>query len=297
MKKYFLISFMLLFVACTKDELSKTNPFILLQTGDQFTNNGAYVPIGGKIKFGISAIGDGAAITNLTIKRITNNEEVIEEDLGMYVKEEELDKIFTFNKGSSEKEIWVFSIMNLHRDTASVRTVVYKGDGSAYGPINYYPSITIAYQSSKSFPRYLDLNTGKAYNKQTIAGKEGTIDLVGYYYLCSGKSSPTLSCPGYKTARIYHPEISNWAVQNTVLYDYKTADENLITAEDFDKSQNDSLMISSFIPDKTSSTCKFSSTGKIIPFKTDKNKYGLIKVIRADESETGSIELAIKIQK
>ena len=296
-KLFFILIFLFNISACTEDDLTETNPFVLLKTGSEFTQSGAYIPVGGQIKFGISAVGDGAAITNLTIQRITDKGTITELDKGMYVKKGGLDTTVIFIKGSSIQEIWKFSIMNDHRDTASVSTIINKGEGSAYGEIDYFPSLTIGYQNNTNAPYFADLNTGNAYNNSTIVGNEADIDLVSYYYLSSGKSSPTLSCPSYETARSFYPVMSDWSVQNSLLYDYYTTDNNLVSIEEFNAAQNDSLAVNAYTPNSASGTCKFCYTGKIIPFKTDLGKYGLIKVIRADEVDTGSIEIAIKIQK
>jgi len=294
--KLFFIGILVFLSACSKDNLSETTPFIFLKSGDEFTSHQSYVPVGGQLKFGISAIGDGAAITNLTIKRITEQGTIIELDQGMYLKTGGLDTTVTFVKGNASKEIWKFSIMNDHRDTASVSTIVYKGEGSAYGDIHYFPSITIGYQTNNSLPYYIDLHTGQTYDNTTSSGNESVIDLVSYYYLSSGKSSPTLSCPSYETARSYHPAMNDWPVQNATLYDYETTDNDLISIDEFDSAQNDSLLVNGYIPSSTSGTCKYCYTGKIIPFKTKDGKYGLIKVIHADEAESGRIEIAVKIQ-
>jgi hypothetical protein len=215
----------------------------------------------------------------------------------MFIKKGGLDTNLVFFKGSSEKEIWRFIIMNDHRDTASISTVIYKGAGSAYGPIEYFPSIKVGYQKNTSLPFYIDLNSGMAYNNSTVSDNESKIDLVSYYYLNSGVSSPTLSCPAYETARTHYDAINSWTTQNSTSYDYFTCDNDLISATEFEASQNDSLMVSAYTPNSVSGTCKFCYTGKIIPFKTTEGKYGIIRVIHADEVDTGSIEIAVKIQK
>ena len=122
MKKIFFLSFLIivfLFVQCTKDENTESSPFILLRTGDTYTANESKIPVGGQLKFGISAVGDGFAITNLTIKRIATSNTIIELDKGLYIKKGGIDTVFTFTKGLSESETWKFSILNENRDTAS----------------------------------------------------------------------------------------------------------------------------------------------------------------------------------
>jgi hypothetical protein len=288
---------LLLFIQCSDDADVTSSPFVLLKTGDAYTNNEASVPVGGQLRFGISAVGDGFAITNLTIKRITEQGTISELDRGMFIKTGGLDTTVTFYKGNAEQETWKFAIMNSNRDTASVSIIVNKGAGSAYGDIDYFPSITIGYQNNSGLPNFVDINTGITYSSSTISGHEALIDLVSYYYLSSGISSPTLSCPAYTTAKSYYPAINNWTTQNSTVYDYYTTDNNLISVTQFDAAQNDSLLINGYKPASVSGTCKFCYTGKIIPFKNVQGKYGIIKVIRADEFDTGSIEIAVKIQK
>ncbi|MDX9696860.1 MAG: hypothetical protein RBT49_13805 [Bacteroidales bacterium] len=296
-KVIFLFVLSILLIRCTEDNGVTSTPFILLKTGDQYTINEAYVPVGGQLKFGISAAGDGFEITNLTVKRKTDAGSVTELDKGMFIKKGGLDTLLTYYKGYADKETWIFSIMNSNRDTASVSIIVNKGSGSAYGDIDFFPSITIGYQNNSTLPNYVDANSGQAYTNSTVAGNESLIDLVSYYYLSSGASSPTISCPSYNTAKSYYPVMNDWTVQNSTVYDYFTTDNNLISATEFDTAQNDSLLINGYKPESVSGTCKFCFAGKVIPFKTSQGKYGLLKVLHADEFDTGYIEIAIKIQK
>ena len=221
--KLFFILFLLPFsFSCTEEDLSPTNPSIILETGTEYTANNAEIPVGGKITIKIIANGDGAAITNLTIKRSTSNGIITEVDHGMYLKNKDLDTVLTFVKSSAEQELWTFSILNDHRDIATTSMLIKLGIGSAYGEIDYFPSVTIGYQENTSLPHYLDLNNGIAYDASNISGNESSINLVSYYYLSSGTSSPTLSCPSYETARSFYPAMSDWSVQNSTLYDYET---------------------------------------------------------------------------
>ncbi len=53
----------------------------------------------------------------------------------------------------------------------------------------------------------------------------------------------------------------------------------------------------SFNPQSVSGLCKYCNTGKIVPFKTEDGKFGLIRVVHADLFDAGYMELDIKIQK
>ncbi|MCU0371522.1 MAG: hypothetical protein MUC31_08905 [Bacteroidales bacterium] len=271
-------------------------PFIILQSGEGFTQEYDRVPVGGQLKFGISAVGGGAAITNLRVKRITEDGTVVELDKGIYVLTGGIDTVLLYTKSDAETETWNVFIMNENRDTASLFIEIYLGDGSAYGPIRHFPSITIGYPANSGYPHYLDLDSGYAYSQDNVTGSEQDVDLAAFFYYTSGKSSPTLTCPAYPSALTYYPEFAGWPVKNSTLYDYKTTDNDLVSAEQFDSAANDSLLVAGYKPQNVSGLCKFCYPGKVIPFKTSGGNYGMVKVIRADEQEGGSMEIEVKIQ-
>lgn len=297
-----LISAILLYtVGCKKDEEATIKPRVLLKNGD-YTLNEQLVPVGGKLKFGITATDGDAIITNLRIKRIANGKETIELDKGLYIKKGGLDFDFNSTKSSAPQEIWEFFVMNSHRDSAITTLTINLGAGSAYGDINYYPPFKIGMQNNTNLPNYVDLHTGNLFTKINITSHESEIDLVGFVYTTSGILSPTLCCPGYTgsssvTGADRYPEIESWGVKNLTSYDYYSSDNNLVSADKFGKAVNDSLLVTSFKPGSVSGLCKYCNTGKIIPFKTEDGKYGLVHVIHADLSETGYMELEVKIQK
>lgn len=282
---------------CDKEKNPGYPPVILLKPGGQYTSEGAYVPVGGKLTFGLSVSGSGAAITNLRVKRISEGSKITEIDNGMFITKGGLDTTLIFNKGSAVSEKWTFFVMNANRDTSSVSVTVNLGSGSAYGDIDSFPSVIVGYHLNNVYPHFIDLNTGLAYDHSSVTGHEAAIDLAAFWYITSGKSSPTLTCPGYPSAQTYYPEFNSWTIRNSTVYDYFTSDNALISDELFNKAGNDSLLVAGYTPQNVSGLCKYCSTGKVIPFKTSTGKYGLIMIKRADETQDGSMEVAIKIQK
>jgi len=253
--------------------------------------------VGGQIRIGMLASGSGSALTYLRIERITASDTLIQLDRGIYAGREGYDADFVFSKDTAATETWKVTVMNADRMIASESLIINRGSGSAYGEINYYPSIILGFQNNTSLNHYLDVDMGVAYDDNSIAGHEGDVDILGYYYVTSGLNSPSLTCPGYTAAVGFYPSLNSWPVKLTTLYDYKSTDNNLISPDFFDAAANDSLLVTAYKPDKVSGNCKYCYTGKIVPFKTEAGKYGLIKVLRADESDIGSIEVAVKIQK
>jgi hypothetical protein len=90
--------------------------------------------------------------------------------------------------------------------------------------------------------------------------------------------------------------VGSWSTRNSTLYDYNAVDNDLVSLDDFNAATNDSLLVAAFKPQSTSGNCKFCFPGKIVPFKTQNGKYGLIRVIHADQVAEGYMELEIKIQ-
>ena len=86
-------------------------------------------------------------------------------------------------------------------------------------------------------------------------------------------------------------------MKNSTSYDYKTSDNDLVSIAQFDAAENDSLLVAGYKPQNVSGLCKFCYTNKVIPFKTASGKYGMVKVIRADELDQGSMEIAVKVQR
>jgi hypothetical protein len=283
-----------LYISGCVSEEPETNPFIIMKIGNGLITDGSTVSPGGTMKFGISATGGGGTITNLVVKRNGDGVIVTEMDRGIYITSGGLDTVLTFTRGYATTEKWTFFIMNSYRDTASVSLTVLKGSGSAYGEINYYPSVTLGYQSNTFYPQYLDVNTGVSYTSATVTGNESLIDLVMLWHI---NNYPTLSCPGYGATQSYYALFSSWTAKNMTTYDYYTSDNNLITTDQFDAAKNDSLLTLGYKPGNVSGFSKYAYTGKVVPFKTSEGKYGLVKIINAGENADGAAEIAVKIQK
>ncbi len=291
-----LLLLILALAGCTPDE-QETTPLVLLRAGSPFTADGSSVAPGGALRFGLSVSGGGGAITNLVVKRISDGVTVTETDRGMYISYGGLDTTLTYTRGYGQLEKWVFTVMNSHRDTASASLTVLKGAGSAWGEISYHPSIKIGLQENNSLPHFVDLHSGAAYDAAGVTGHEAEVDMALFWYLTSGTSSPTLTCPAYSPALTYYPLFGTWNVKNQTMYDYYTSDNNLVTPAQFGLAANDSLLVNAYRPGSVSGQSKFAYTGKVVPFRTADGKYGLIRVIHADETPSGEMEIAVKIQK
>lgn len=286
-------------MACSEEKSEHQNPPILvLKTGD-YTPNEALIPVGGKISFGITAAEGDAPLTLLRIQRTSNGNVITELDKGLFIIKGGLD--FTFNsvKSSSEVENWTIMVMNANRDSAKVNRTVLLGEGSAYGPIYHFTGIMVGMQNNMQYPQFLDFHTGNTYSSSTVQGNEALIDFVGFVYFTGGVWSPTLCCPAYSGSTSvtgFYPQIGSWAIRNSTLYDYYSSDNNLVDSTLFLAALNDSLLVESYKPGNVSGLSKYANTSKIIPFKTEDGKYGLMRIMHSDQIPEGYMEIEIKIQ-
>lgn len=294
-KTVFLILVVITFCYCKDSSEVITPPQIDFLAGE-YTLDGDIVPLGGKLSFGVKVISTDLPITNIRVQRIADGVTIVEADKGMYFTEGELDYELTAVKSAAELEEWVFMVMNSNRDSAKNSLTIHLGEGADWGSIKHFASLMIGMQNNTEFPHFLDLKTGNLYTNQTVAGNEASIDLLGFVYLTNGVMSPTLSCPQYSSVPGHYPIVGDWSTRNSTLYDYNAVDNDLVDPLEFENAFNDSLLVVSYRPANTSGNCKFCFTGKIIPFKTQGGKYGLIRVIHADVIPEGYMELEVKIQ-
>ncbi len=300
MKRAIIIAaILILFANCKKEEETILPPTIVLIGGDGVTENDAIVPVGGRLRFSIAASSKNAPITNFRVQRVVNGRAITELDKGIYVADGGFSYTYNAVKSGVEVELWRFMVMNANRDSATITRTVLLGEGSAYGAINHYPSLFVGMQNNSLYPQFVDLHSGNLFTPTSVAGNEATIDLVGFVYQTSGVMSPTLCCPAYtgsSSVTTHYPIISNWAIRNATQYDYYASDNNTVDPAKFNLAANDSLLVESFSPQSVSGLCKYAYTDKIIPFKTDDGKYGLVRVKHSDITTDGYMELEVKIQ-
>lgn len=301
-KKIFSFSIVLsiiIFSGCKKDNEVPEGPQIKLKSSGIYTQNNAIIAIGHKLFFGIEATAGDEVITNFTIKKVLENNKVVTMfDTGMYSQNFDLAKIFFQNV--EEKATWVFSVMDKNRLSSEVQLVIFKDPNSAFGGIFYYPSIKLGYQNNTEFGHFLDPNTGVVYSDDSTNVHFDKVHILTYYIESESQPSPVLSSAGemdnYSSeAKTFYPAIINWSQRNYTLWDI-SVDDNPINIADFNAAQNDSLMIVSYNDVWGKKKFRWANTGRIIPFKTSTGKLGLIRVINAEHSDNGTIEIAVKIQ-
>jgi hypothetical protein len=299
MMKRFTILFFILFVLVVfygcKKESSPALPVISLSSGAQYTPGGSVVKTGGALKFGISARAGDANLTNLVIKKMMPNGTIkVVLDSGMNSSGFTVNEVFY--QSIEDTATWVFQVMDKNRLFSSTSLLIYKDPNSQWGGIFEYPLIKMGYQSNIVTGQFLCCATGKVYSADSAAILSGSIDVATCYFVDTDPS-PTFSSPGEYGGGIleYYPFISSWTTKNYTKWDI-SVDSDPVPYSEYETCHNDSLLLVSYDDVWGKRKFKWATAGDIIPFLTAKGKKGLIYVISADETATGSISFSMKVQ-
>ena len=281
-----LLVFFVSAVSC-KDEVH--TPVLQFKSGGAYVSDSAVIPFGEPVVFGLS--GDGGGV-NLTMLRVTVESEAgIKTILDTGMNLTGLDWTRVFAKGDGWNELWTFTVMNRDREQTSVSMRIFKDSASSYGEITSLPSVLLGLQQNLSTPNFLDPATGLTYLPAGVTSAvEGTLDIACYY---DASDSYTIFSPGCALSETYYSCFSSWTLRNYTAWDIGTT----VSAAAFDAAANDSILVASYNDVYGKKKYKFLTPNLVIPFKTAAGKLGLVKVVDVNGNETGTVELAVKIQK
>ena len=281
-------------VSCKKDT-NPSPPSIKMLTGAEYTQSGAIIAIGGKLRFGISASATDANITNFVVKKIMPDGSIkVVLDSGLNSSSFSVNE--TFYQSIEAEARWTFQVMDKNRQFATTAITIYKDPASAWGGILEFPSIVMGFQNSTTHGQFLIPATGKVYFADTAALNQNLIDIITYYYV-DVTPSPTFSSAGETGGGIteYYPSIGQWTTKNYTKWDI-SVDTDPVPVAAFDACHNDSLLILSYDDVWGKRKFKWADPGTVIPFLTSSGKKGLVRVIAVENDPAGSITFAMKIQ-
>jgi len=285
---------LLMTAACKKDE-NPSPPAISLMTGAGYTPEGTIIPVGGKIRFGITASSNGANITNFIVKKIMpdgSSKVMLDSGLnstGFSVNE-------TFYQGIEPEARWTFQLMDKNRQFATTAITLFKDPASAWGGILEYPSIVMGFQNCTTHGQFLIPSTGKVYFADSATMNQNLVDIITYYYV-DVTPSPTFSSAGETGGGItdYYPAIGQWTTKNYTKWDI-SVDTDPIPVSAFDACHNDSLLIVGYDDVWGKRKFKWAVPGTVIPFLTSSGKKGMVRVLSVENDPAGQITFAMKIQ-
>jgi len=281
-----LISFSVLFFACKKGT-APIPPLISFNRGAEYTFNDTTLQAGQKVKIGIHAVTSSANLTYFSV-RFDDGRSQILLDSGLNVPS--LDYTLEVIKTNAPVEKWTFLIMDRNRIEMSVQINLAKSDSSRWGKIRTMNDIVLGGQENSAVGSFFSLDDTLVMNLQQAFENQSLADIVYYYGQYEGTlASPNeAEAPGFFTG----PQgIANWTVKNETRYD-----TTMITAQMFDQSENDSLILSAYEPTAGKKKGKYIQPGMVFSFRSPEGKLGLIKIQEVTPAPAGSVKMNIKIQ-
>lgn len=273
--------------SCKKEEAVHTLPSVTFITGSGYTARDTVIVTGQKIRVGINGRATDGPITYFSI-RLNDGTQKILLDTGM--NRSELSYSIDIIKTSAPSETWTFFIMDRNRLKDSISIVLTKSDWSEWGKIMTFEDVVTGAQENADTGSFYSFSTGGIYDLGMAYANQPAIDLVYYFGQYDGTlASPSeAEAPGFFTG----PEgIANWTVKNETRYDTTG-----VTPDDFDRAENDSLLLSVYEPTAGKRKTKFLQPGMVISFKSPAGKLGLIKISGIHGTTAGSLRFSVKIQ-
>jgi hypothetical protein len=286
--KSFFIFFVFILCFCKKEKNEKNPPLIEFINDAGYVHSDTSVSLGTSLKIGIKATKSGEYITYLNVS-VNNGTIQTALDSGMYTDNLLYKK--TIIKSNSQIETWTFIVMDKNRNKSAISLKLIKKNISIFGDINYYPSVILGAQNNITSGNFYSLTGNIIYNQQDAFNNQPLIDFIYYY----GQYNATLSSPGETEAPLFYTGttgIPNWALKNVTLYD-----TTLVTSQQFDSSINDSLLLVQYDQVNGKKKAKYMQPGLVFSFINNLGKIGLFKVVTVNGTDSGTLEIAVKIQK
>ncbi len=275
------------FTNCSKDE-EAGSPTISLKNATGYVTQNTVASYGDTLLWGITANSNGEDnLVKFTIE--VNDQQLFDSTFNATT--------FTYDfysiKTILDVEAWTMTITDIAGHTSSVSITV----TGEFGEIDSYTTILMGAQDNVDVESFLSLaeNHATTYMQAAAFQNQDKIDMFCFYENTpEHQNLMTLASPGSNIKGIFSgataPE--NYTTKNVTFF-VKTD----LSASNFDAVQNDAVILASFDPENQFKKASKLTAGDVYAFKLQSGKYGLLKVIEVTGTETGTIELGIKVQK
>ncbi|MFH0896129.1 MAG: hypothetical protein V2A54_16980 [Bacteroidota bacterium] len=291
--KLLIIAVLFIFIGLTisscKKEPDPIPPIIVMNSGSGLLADHDTLAPGTLSTLSITVTPGSVPITNLTIK-ITNNNNQVVFDSGMYSDAFTLNK--TFIKGVGIEDLITVTVMDDNRQKASVSFTLHKDPAFIFQPVLYIPSVVFGAHLNTSIGSFFSFIPEQLYFLPQAYNNQSLIDLCCYYDYWGDEN--TIASPGANIdTSIYSGMfgLQNWSTKNETRFI-----ETTFTASEFDAVVNDSLALATYDAVVAKRKAKNLVSGEVFVFRTSAYRYGLLKVIQVNGTDTGTVEIAIKIQ-
>jgi hypothetical protein len=293
MKKLFpflslmLISFAIFITACEKEEEPIPPAITFKQATGYISANGA-AKFGDTLNFEVGVKSNG---TDNLVKFLIffNNQQLLDSTINT----QNFTFAFYSTKTILDKEVWKFVSSDIAGNTKT-DSIVISGN---FGPIYTYNNLKFGAQnntSEKGFVSYSN-STATQYKQDEAFLHQAEIDMFCFYENTpTSVNLMTLAAPGSNIKNVFAGATDPYLyTTKNVTFFVKTT----LTAAQFDAVQNDAVILASFNPKNQFKKAKLLTVGEVYAFKLQSGKYGLYKVTAVEGAETGTLQIAVKIQK
>ncbi len=275
--------------SCNKKEAMP--PTIQLDAAADYLSKDCILAPGTNFKVRILAEMGDANITNFVIKNTHGSETVSYFDTGVNNETINISKVLT--KSVFDSETWTFMVIDKNGKNASVSFTVYNDTSSGYQDIRVFNDLILGAQYCQATGSFLSLNSGNIWFLNDAFTLQDSIEML-YYYDSTGDAN-TIASPGANIGSFIYPgSISPiyWTVRHETRF-YKTA----YSASDFYNVQNDSLLLVAYDEINGKRKAKNLVTGDVYAFKTAHIKYGMFVIENVAGTDSGTVQISLKIQK
>lgn len=282
-----LISTVIVFTGCKKTD-DPVLPTIKFKQAADYVSANTTAKYGDTINFGINANYNGN--DNLVKFQVFANGNQV---LDSTINTQNFSLDFYIVKSILDKEVWKFVTKDIAGNTKT-DSIIITGN---FGQINAYGAVTIGAQSNTTGKGFLSFSNSAEtqYTQDEAFNHQTDIDIFCFYENSDNHVNlMTLASPGANISGIFTGDSSplNYTTKNLTFF-VKTT----LTAAQFDAVNNDAVILASYDPNNQFKKAKLLAVGEVYAFKLQSGKKGLYKVTAVDGTETGTLQIAVKIQK
>lgn len=284
-----LLIIILFISACSKDDDVVAPPSVILIQEAGYVSTDTTLAAGEEIRVKVKLEAGDLNITNFLIDVFTDEHQTYF-DTGMNTSG--LIWEGSFSRSLAPVEEWTFIVHDREGNSGSTTLTINLDTSSSYQSLTAYPSLILGGQDNDQAGGCVSTTDGSIYFHTDAAADtliQASIDLL-YFYIAGDEN--TIASPGANIDDgIFPVNPANWTIVNTTRY-YKTG----LAAEDFDTAVNDSIILANFNEGEAKRKAKNLDQDDIYTFKTQSGKLGIFLVNESEGTNTGFVNIDIKIQ-
>lgn len=278
----------LIFTSCTKDENEPVLPVVAFDQKPGFITEDATAAYGDTLFFGVILKGNGT--DNLVKLMIKANDQTV---LDSTINTQNFNIILSTIKGTNPKDVWSFSTTDVAGNRKEETITI----TANFGAINTYTTILMGAQDNATTESFLSLsdNAATLYLQAAAFQNQSKIDIFCFY-----ENTPThqnlmsLGSPASGITGVFTGATSpdNYTTKNLTRF-CKTE----LTSAQFDAIGDDALLLDQYKAADARKKASVLAVNDVYAFRIQSGLTGLFKVLEVNGDATGTLKIAVKVQK